>query len=357
MKDLFLSVIVPVYNAGEYLKECLDCLAAQTFRDMEIILVDDGSTDGSGEVCDAYAAEHPQFRVIHKENGGPASAKREGLKIAQGEYIGFADSDDRMDADYYEALVNHAKQSGADIVTCGVYEEAQNRVITDGVPAGVYRGESLEQMRNSVIYDIKYETEGILPSSFSKIYKKETIQPFLSVVPDGLYLWEDLCYVYPPFFIASCVQITHGSGYRYYTHPASVTHKADSGRWEKILRAVSAARANYAGFSREVRLAFCVRCTYIFSAYLWDMCLRGKGEYAGVRDAAKLLRDETENGVFRQITEMALKSGRIRNRINRRFLGSIMSRHYAAAVLYCRCRMAVSRAVRTFKGRGTGKQR
>ncbi len=99
-----ISVIVPVYNTKAYLKRCIDSLLQQTYQDMEIILVDDGSTDGSGELCDSYADRHESIRVLHKENGGSSSARNLGLDNARGDYIGFVDSDDYVDPDMYERL-------------------------------------------------------------------------------------------------------------------------------------------------------------------------------------------------------------------------------------------------------------
>lgn len=99
-----ISVVVPVYNTKEYLERCVNSLLAQTYPDMEIILVDDGSTDGSGEVCDRFAAGEQRVRVFHKENGGSSSARNLGIDNAKGDYIGFVDSDDYVDADMYERL-------------------------------------------------------------------------------------------------------------------------------------------------------------------------------------------------------------------------------------------------------------
>lgn len=99
-----ISVIVPVYNTKEYLERCINSLLLQTYSDMEIILVDDGSTDGSGELCDRFAAGDLRVRVFHKENGGSSSARNLGIDNAKGDYIGFVDSDDYVDADMYERL-------------------------------------------------------------------------------------------------------------------------------------------------------------------------------------------------------------------------------------------------------------
>lgn len=107
MSDNFLiSVIVPVYNIQGYLERCVRSICAQTYKDLEIILVDDGSTDGSGEICDRLAKEDNRIRVFHKENGGSSSARNLGIREAMGEYLGFIDSDDYIEPDMYELLAD-----------------------------------------------------------------------------------------------------------------------------------------------------------------------------------------------------------------------------------------------------------
>lgn len=348
--EVFLSVIVPVYNAGEYLKECLDSLAAQTLREMEVILVDDGSTDGSGEVCDTCAAEHAQFLVIHKENGGPASAKREGLRIARGAYIGFADSDDWVEADYYQKLTEHAKQSGAEIVTCGLENDVEG-ILTDRVPAGIYRGERLQKLRRHVLYSKQYEAEAVRPSAYTKIYRKERILPYLTSLPDGLYVWEDLCYVYPPFFDATCVEITKECGYHYRVHDASVTHSADNRQWEKTVYTVSVARDVYARFTPEIQSAFYARCACIFNHYLWKACASAEDGRKSVSSAAAFLKRATQPEVFGQITSAALRDNSIKNKTVKTFLTMTANREYTKAVCYCRARVFASKCIRLLKGK------
>lgn len=115
-----ISVIVPVYNVKEYLKECIDSILSQTYRNMEIILVDDGSTDGSGDICDEYAQDNEMIKVIHKENGGLSSARNKGLESITGEYIGFVDSDDVLSIHMYSELYTNMKKYNAEIVICNM---------------------------------------------------------------------------------------------------------------------------------------------------------------------------------------------------------------------------------------------
>lgn len=106
MENPLISVIIPVYNVSGYLKQCLDSVIAQTYRNLEIILVDDGSTDGSGEICDEYSRNDQRIKVIHKENGGLSDARNAALDIIKGEYIAFIDSDDYVSKNYIEILYN-----------------------------------------------------------------------------------------------------------------------------------------------------------------------------------------------------------------------------------------------------------
>ncbi len=122
MQSPLVSVIVPVYNAERYLGECLDSVLRQTYIHLEIILVDDGSPDGSGAICDAYAATNARVRVIHQANAGPSAARNAGLDHAKGTYILFIDADDRPHPTMAERLVARAEESDADLVQCRVFD-------------------------------------------------------------------------------------------------------------------------------------------------------------------------------------------------------------------------------------------
>lgn len=119
MKNL-ISVIIPVYNIEDYIQECLDSVISQTYNNLEIILIDDESSDDSGKICDEYAKKDGRIKVIHKKNGGAASARNEGLKIATGEYLTFVDSDDYLDNNAYEYMIKQIQEHNADMIQCGL---------------------------------------------------------------------------------------------------------------------------------------------------------------------------------------------------------------------------------------------
>lgn len=116
-----ITVIIPVYNVARYLGKCLDSVTGQTYRNLEIIVIDDGSDDGSGAICDAYAKRDARIAVIHQENRGLSEARNAGLDIMTGRLVGFVDPDDWLEPDFYERLENGMKKTGADIAVTGYY--------------------------------------------------------------------------------------------------------------------------------------------------------------------------------------------------------------------------------------------
>ena len=115
-----ISIIVPVYKVEKYIHKCIDSILAQTFTDFELILVDDGSPDNCGKICDEYAKEDSRIVVIHKDNGGVSDARNIGISRANGEYIGFVDSDDYIDKDMYKNLYESCLNNKADISIIGI---------------------------------------------------------------------------------------------------------------------------------------------------------------------------------------------------------------------------------------------
>lgn len=125
---MLISIIVPVYNVEKYLRKCLDSIIHQTYKELEIILIDDGSTDCSGAICDEYATKDNRIRVVHQINGGLSDARNTGLGICRGEYFGFVDSDDWIASDMYEVLANFAMNEDLDVAMCGVTDIWPNHI-------------------------------------------------------------------------------------------------------------------------------------------------------------------------------------------------------------------------------------
>lgn len=122
-----ISVVIPVFNVEKYLKRCLDSVLAQTFKDFELILIDDGSTDGSPAICDEYAQIDQRIRVVHQKNCGSATTRNIGISLAKGDYLVFVDSDDWVEPDYLKLLYNKAQESNSDIVMYNSYFEEKEK--------------------------------------------------------------------------------------------------------------------------------------------------------------------------------------------------------------------------------------
>lgn len=169
MNDL-ISIIVPIYNVEKYLQKCIQSIINQTYKNIEIILVDDGSKDNSGKICDEFKQIDNRIKVIHKENGGLSDARNAGLKIAKGEYIGFVDSDDYIAQDMFETLYKLAKENNADISIVSFYEIYNGKVI------GVRDFKSLEEMdKIEAMKELLIDTK-IQSYAWNKLFKKELFE-------------------------------------------------------------------------------------------------------------------------------------------------------------------------------------
>lgn len=123
MRNPKITVVVPIYNVEKYLAECLNSIIKQTFKDWECVLVDDGSIDNSGDICEIYVQKDSRFKVIHKKNGGLSSSRNVGLEVAKGEFISFIDSDDWIDKNFLSSLYNTIIKYDSDVVSCGYIKE------------------------------------------------------------------------------------------------------------------------------------------------------------------------------------------------------------------------------------------
>ena len=175
-----ITVIVPVFNVERYLPKCINSILNQTYTDLEVLLIDDGSQDGCGEICEEFEKKDSRVRVIHTENRGLAAARNLGLKEAKGEYIGFVDSDDWVEQDMYKALFEHMKMTDSDVCICGYWSEfaslTQQFIFTE---AFYNRQDAWAALINGVIGNYMW----------NKLYRKEVFNEIS--FPEGKY-YEDV---------------------------------------------------------------------------------------------------------------------------------------------------------------------
>ena len=166
-----ISVIVPIYNVEEYLNKCLDSILHQTFTNYELILIDDGSTDSSGQIADEYVAKDDRIKVIHKKNGGLSDARNCGLDKATGRYICFIDSDDWIEDTYLEELFSLAKDQEADIVICNYFKNSGDISVTQPTDPEIVIQSGVDAIDN--IYSKRY---GEYVVAWNKLYRKEIFE-------------------------------------------------------------------------------------------------------------------------------------------------------------------------------------
>jgi len=165
--DEKISVIVPVYNVEQYLERCVDSIINQTYKNLEIILVNDGSTDNSGQLCDELAKKDDRIRVIHKENGGLSDARNVGIDEAEAELIGFIDSDDYIDEDMYEVLMSNLTKANADLSMCGHYD------VFNGVIPNQVENIEVKLLSPSQAINMVMEAKVMSVTAVNKLYKKD----------------------------------------------------------------------------------------------------------------------------------------------------------------------------------------
>ena len=206
-----ISIIVPVYKVEKYLRRCLDSIVAQTFTDWECILIDDGSPDGSGKICDEYAETDSRFKVIHQENKGVSAARNAGIDMAKGEWVTFVDSDDWMDVEMLLELHSVAKKHDADVVVSGITEW----------------NESLQKRRKFSQkvgqLDMPQDIEWYMQAPWAKLYNRMFLEKYHIRFPIGIALAEDLYFNFLVFFFSCKVWGYNSTMYNYYRNQTSVT--------------------------------------------------------------------------------------------------------------------------------------
>lgn len=229
-KAPLISVLVPVYNIERYIGLCLESLICQTYKNIEIIVVDDGSTDRSGEICDLYAKKDKRIKVIHKENGGLVSARKTAMRIAAGEYIGFVDGDDWVGEGFYASLFSAMTQTDSDIVVAGFSRELFGKTvrITNALSSDVYEGDSLEKLYASMISFGDFFRHGITTYLWNKLFKKEIIKKSQLSVDERISIGEDGAAVYPALLNAKRVCILDNCAYHYRQREDSMLKKSSS---------------------------------------------------------------------------------------------------------------------------------
>lgn len=215
-KEALISIIIPVYNVEKYLEKCIYSIVHQTYTNVEIILVDDGSEDQSAEICDAWGKKDPRIKVIHKVNGGLSDARNAGLKIAEGEYIGFVDGDDYIERDMYETLIKNMNDKGADLSICNCERVDENgkKILNSSSQIGNQVLTSQEALQKL------YEENGwCYVTVWNKLYSRKSLSGI--EFPKGK-IHEDEFVIHEIFYNCERIVCTNEKKYYYVQHMNSI---------------------------------------------------------------------------------------------------------------------------------------
>lgn len=280
-----LSVIVPVYNVEAYLPECIDSILAQTLRDLELILIDDGSPDGCGAICDAYAATDARIKVFHQSNRGVSAARNAGLAAASGDYIGFVDPDDWISTRMYETLLKTSREHKAQIAVCGFSfcSEDGTPEFQQPVPEGLF---SREELLLS-IYGMPNRLHG---SMCNKLFSRQLLEGLrfdesVAIGEDWLLLYECYCQAGLAVSVPACL-------YSVRLREGSATRKENAGLYVSKVKAYLRLWEKAKAHDRPIRRQA--------AAKILDVCVGNKLEIQKQPDNAQAIA--WVNRLFRQLS-------------------------------------------------------
>ncbi|MBD5462834.1 MAG: glycosyltransferase [Lachnospiraceae bacterium] len=223
MKPL-LSVVVPIYNVERYIEKCLHSIMNQTYENVQIVLIDDGSIDLSGEICDRFAMIDSRIEVIHQANYGSTAARKRGIEASKGEYIIWVDSDDWIEPDYFEKMVKAAVKNKADLIVADLYFDIgeDSTVITNKLPCGIY---STQNILEKILYYGSFFEYGIQPHGVTKLFKADLLRDVHKGLDLRIGIGDDAAVVYSYIFRSRNIVVTDICCYHYVQHADSLTKR------------------------------------------------------------------------------------------------------------------------------------
>lgn len=325
-----ISVIVPVYKVEKYLEDCVNSLVNQTLKDLEIILVDDGSPDDCGKICDRLAESDRRIKVIHKSNGGLSSARNAGIAVARGEYIGFVDSDDWIEPDMYEYLLALIRKYNADVADCEMLETSKREYVT------IKEREKIEKLNRKEALDVFFRVSksNINYCVCDKLFKKAIFEKVR--FKEGI-IFEDIDFNYRTLIEIKTLVVSNVPKYYYYKNPDGISRNSFRKKdlelldvWDNIIELSKIYTPEHkldAEFNRK-RADFGLLCK------MFKYGCRDDGDYSSIRQ--KLLKSVRKNFVI-------LLKGRLP--MNRKILLVLMTINYrlVAYPLWIRRKMQVKK--------------
>lgn len=281
-----LSIIIPVYQVKPYLERCIESVLSQSYTDYEVVLVDDGSTDGSGDICDIYAANYSNVKVIHKTNGGLSSARNIGLSVASGDYLMFLDSDDFLHSKAIEVEIKFLEENHADIVVCPLVRFSNLQDVDAYSP--------LDNIQFSILSGLEAERRffnnpraNMFVSSCGKIFRRNLFNGIQ--FPEGR-LFEDEYTTYKLYYLCEKIVVLDTALYYYFVNQAGITQNLDL---VKRLDEYDAQNERIIFFNNngEIELYHLALLEFLRSAQ-WDLLAFRDKKNRLFRDSGKLLQEQ-----------------------------------------------------------------
>lgn len=263
-----ISIIVPVYKVEKYLERCVKSLIHQTLKDIEIILVDDGSPDQCGTICDELRENDARIRVVHKCNGGLSSARNAGMKIAKGKYVGFVDSDDDVELEMFERMVDVAEENVADFVMADYIRlEKEDKIfVTKNLEAGVYRIEDIKRKIYPCLIMDKNIDYGPILSVWCCIYRRDFLSENKIMFAEDIKWSEDNLFNAMVSYCAKCfVYLKNENLYHYYQNEGTITTSYRFGAWD-VYKKMNVYMEKYFGTSEEYDFSYQLKLHMIYYA-------------------------------------------------------------------------------------------
>lgn len=284
-----LSVVVPVYNVEKYIEKCLNSIVAQTYENRQIILVDDGSTDKSGEICDVYAHKYSNICVYHQKNVGSLETRKIGTLLAEGEYIIWVDADDWIEPTYFAQMMEAMQRFHVDMVAANLYFDIgeDSAVVANHVKCGVYE---TREIIDCMLYSGSFFEYGIQPHGVTKLYKTEKLKQIQAELDNRICIGEDVAVLYPYIYHCERILVTDICCYHYVQRAGSNTKRRGKNEIEGIDRLIAFLNKEFEN-SKEF-----LRQLEIFRKYLivlrdmtyWDSERMFLYPYGGVRRGSRI---------------------------------------------------------------------
>lgn len=276
-----ISVIIPVYNASKYLNKCVTSVLSQTWQDYEVLLIDDGSSDESGEIIDKWGKVDSRIRCIHKENRGLVSTRKRGVLEARGDYVCWVDADDWVENTFLEDFMEEMHKSEADAVVMALVQNigVEEYEVRNTLDNGVYR---IEDIAEKMLYSGDFYEYGIGPHLVTKMFRREDLLETQLLVDDNIRAGEDAAVSYPTLLKCKKICVYNKANYHYVQHSGSMTKTENDKEYERIQKVIDHLRIQFKMSGKYETLEIQLK---IYKNYL--MCLR---QFEKLNDKEHLLK-------------------------------------------------------------------